>query len=227
MQLDSESENDGDPRYHIPKGIPLITPERAAKGDVFTGPDCNDCSTTGKDKITKLPCKTCKGRGWVGSINAATVDNAHIRFAQVQVRNILNYLWEQEIITDDQNTDGHLFAAWRDQHRLAMGLQSPIMVDILEPHSIKLRAYGFVLLIRRLSHYDVKAISKAIDVLANSSTQQDALRESRQYHIAFTNLARVIIPIKQQVAYLEGLSDEDRRQLSDDKLKKLLAELNQ
>jgi hypothetical protein len=222
-----ESESEGDPRYHLPLGTPIITPQRAAKGDVFTGPNCTDCNTTGKDKMTKLPCRTCKGRGWVGSINAATMDSSDIRFAQVQVRNILNYLWGEEIITDDQNTDGHTFQAWRNQHRVALGLERPISNEETDPAALKLRAYGFVLLLRRLTAHDAKAINMSLDVFANHATQMDARREERQYRSAFTNLSMVIGPIKEQISYLEGASDEERQSMADEHLKKLLAQIHE
>ncbi len=224
MQHETYDDN-GDPRYHLPRDVPLLTPERASKGDVLTGPDCGDCGATGKDKATKMTCRACRGKGWVGSINVATMDNADIRFAQVQVRNILNYLWGAGIITDDEHTDGHTFQAWRDQHRVALGLQRPVSYESDEPLVLKLRAYGFVLLLKKLNHYDVKAINKAIDVFVNQATELDARREERPYRRAFGNLARVIAPVREQVAYLENLSEEERDLLADERLKILLASI--
>jgi hypothetical protein len=218
----TDIESEGDPRYHLPPNTPIITPERAAKGDVFTGPNCSDCNTTGKDKITKLPCRTCKGRGWVGSINAATMESSDIRFAQVQVRNILNFLWNAGIITDDEHDDGHTFQAWRDQHRVALGLERPVSNTLEEPATLKLRAYGFILLLRKLNAYDAKAINKSLDVFANCGTEQDARREERPYRMAFTNLSKAIVPIKEKISYLERASDEERAALADEQLKMLL-----
>jgi hypothetical protein len=238
-----ESESDGDPRYHLPAGTPLITPERASKGDVFTGPPCKDCDSSGKSKDkgaahTAL-CRSCRGKGWVGSSNAEEyvvtstdngssqwVENSSIRFAQVQVRNILNFLWTAGIITDEENDHGHTFQAWRDQHRVALGLERPISNELDEPVTLKLRAYGFVLLLRRMSEYDSKAINKSLDVLANRGTELEAKREERPYRAAFMNLSKAIVPIKEKISYLEKASEEERNLLADEQLKKFLDDIH-
>jgi len=225
MQHDAEQQIDKS--QWLPDGEPLITPERAAKGDVFTGPDCSDCGATGKDKMTKLTCKTCRGKGWVGSTNAATIDAADIRFAQVRIRDILSYLRTAEIITDDQYTDGKTFQAWRDQHRVALGLERPVSNGMDEPAVLKLRAYGFVLLLKKLEVNDVKAINKALDLTATHGTERDANREKEVYRTAFISLSRVIIPIREHIAYLENASEEERNALACEQLKKLLAVISE
>ena len=216
---------EGDKRYHLPQDAPLITPERAAKGDVLTGPPCQECKSTGKVKSSlgqAAICPKCRGRGWLGSVNAATIAADHIRFAQVQVVNILNFLWEREIITDDQHNEGHAFEAWRNQHRVALGLQKAISGEMEETLQVKLRAYGFVLLIRRLSAPDVKAISKALDTSANYATRAEAIREQGAYIRAFANLGREIIPVRERITYLERASEVERNHISDEQLKILL-----
>ncbi len=220
-------ESEGDPRYHLPAGMPIITPERAAKGDVLTGPPCPDCGATDKVKqqLGHQPaiCRACRGRGWIGSVNAATIAADHIRHAQVQVRNILNYIWEEQIISDDEHDAGHTFEAWRNQHRVALGLQKAVSGDLDDTLQVKLRAYGFVLLIRRLAVNDVKAIGKSLDVSANHSTQAEALRERGAYARAFGRLSNEIIPVRERITYLERASEEERNHISDEQMKILLA----
>ena len=220
-------ESEGDPRYYRDPTQPLITPERAAKGDVLTGPPCPDCGGSGKVKAQlghqAAICRACRGRGWIGTINAASIAASEIRFAQVQVRNILNYLWEEEIISDDEHDAGHTFEAWRNQHRVSLGLQKSISGDHEETFRVKLRAYGFVLLIRRLSAPDVKAINKSLDVSANFATQAEALREQRAYRAAYRNLTGAVIPIRERISYLESASQEERDYFSAEQMKNLLA----
>ncbi len=219
---------DGDPRYQLPAGLPIITPERAAKGDVLTGPPCPDCKSTGKVKSLlgqAVTCPACRGRGWIGSVNAATIAADDIRFAQVQVLNIMNFLWEREIISDDQHNEGHAFEAWRNQHRVALGLQKPVSGDLDETFQVKLRAYGFVLLIRRLSAPDLKAIGKSLDTFANYATRAEAIREQGAYIRAFSHLAREIVPVRERISYLERASEEERNEISDEQMKILLEEL--
>ncbi len=219
-------ETDGDPRYQLPAGLSIVTPERAAKGDVFTGPPCSDCKATGKAKSPlgqAATCPTCRGRGWLRSVNAATIATDHIRYAQVQVVNIMNYLWDKEIISDNQHTDGHAFEAWRNQHRVALGLQKSVSGELDETFQVKLRAYGFILLIRRLSAPDVKAINKSLDTSANYATRAEAIQEQGAYIRAFSHLAREIIPVRERITYLERASEGERNHISDEQMKILLA----
>ncbi len=178
---------------------------------------------TGRNE-SRGACKECSGKGRVGIRNAALIPED--KLSQVQVRNILNFLWNAEIISDDEHTDGHTFKAWRDQHRVSLGLEKPVSNELDEPLSLKLRAYGYVLLLKKLSVNDVKAINKSIDVFANYATQSEAFRERKPYEAAFKNLAIVIIPIREQISYLESISEEERALLVDEQLKKLLAQIN-
>lgn len=219
-------ENDGDD--HIDKSCwlgpnePIITPERAQKGDVFTGPTCDDCHGSGKNDEYNSPCRACHGKGWMGTVNAQILNVSDIHFAQIQIRNILNFLWEKDAITDDHHDHGHLFKAWRDQHRVAMGQERAISGESSESTGIKLRAYGFILLVKRLSIYDYKAIESSIEIFSNQHTQAFALRDRKIYRQAFDRLSQVIIPIREHIAALEALSDEDRAMLSDERLKKFI-----
>lgn len=221
MQHDTIGDDHIDRSQWLPDGEPLITPERAAKGDVLTGNPCTACDMTGRD-ANRGVCRECSGKGRVGIRNAAGADLSEIRFAQIQVRSILNFLWNAEIISDDEHIDGHTFEAWRNQHRVAMGLQKAISNDSDEPLALKLRAYGYVLLLKKLSVYDVKAVNKAIDVSSTFATEQEAIREKKPYQDAFRNLAKAIIPIREQITYLESASEEDRELLANGQLKILL-----
>lgn len=209
---------------------PIITPERAKKGDLFTGPLCEDCRGSGKNHSDhadhQVTCRACRGKGWIGTVNMATLTDKQIsdtRFAQMQVRNILNFLWERGIITDLQHDDGCTFEAWRNQHRVALGLQRSVSTETAESTSVKLRAYGFVLIIKKLSVYDHHAIDNSLSIFANHYTETLARRDFPVYQRAFSRLAKILPPIREQIAYLESLSDEEREAMAEGVLKILLA----
>ena len=201
---------------------PMIKPERAQHGDVIIPIECEECSGRGKDEYTKQNCRKCYGKGRYGERNAIDVAAGDIRFAQIQVRNILNYLWNSEFITDENHDDGHTFNAWRDQHRVAMGQQKAISGETTSTTSTKLRAYGYVLIVKRLSVYDYNAVSKSIETFDSTFTRIMAERERKIYARAFAALTTAFKPIREQVAYLEGLTDEARDELSEGRLKSFL-----
>lgn len=223
-------ETEGDPRYHLPPGSGLITPERAAKGDVLTGPPCPDCKATGKIKaqvgLQPASCPTCRGRGWIGSVNAAGIDTDHIRFAQIHERNLLNSLWEAGHVTDQQHHDCQTFEIWRDMHRVQMGLQRPVSSGSDEALGVRLRAYGYILLVRRMSRYDNDALETMLTPMLMSWMEWIARNRLEKYVAALDRLSRILPPVKDQVAYLEGLSDEQREELSQAGIKKCLEVIN-
>jgi RecJ-like exonuclease len=228
--LDSMNDDHIDKSHWVEwsKDTPLINKHRAAHGDIITGTPCPECDMTGRNENRGV-CKECSGKGRIGIRNASGVSEnelSEIRFAQIQVKSILNFLWNSEIISDDEHSDGHTYKAWRDQHNVAMGLEKAISNEFESPMTLKLRAHGYILLLKRLSVHDIKAINKAIDVRANHSTERDAIREQRPYRTAFANLARVIIPIKERISYLEGISEDERNMLSDDNMKLLLVDIH-
>jgi hypothetical protein len=151
-------------------------------------------------------------------------DSSEIKFAQAQVRNIINFLWEREIITTEQHAAGQTFWAWRNQHRVAMGQQRSI-TDGTPPESfgVKLRAYGYVLLLKRLSTPDYNAIDQSIETFETEHWRYFALRDAAIYRRAFIRLADILPAIKDRIAYLEGLAEDERQFLSDEALKNFLA----
>ena len=217
MQDDTGYE--GDPRYYLPPGEPIITPHRARKGDVFTGPNCNDCDATGKDRITKLPCKTCKGKGWVGSINASTVENSEIHYAQIREVNLLHFLWNLKHITDQQHHDGLTFQVWRDMHRAQMGLEKPVSSGGNEVLGVRLRAYGYILIIQRLNRHDHSAVESSLQPMVMSWAEWLARNRIDRIITALDRLSRLLPPIKDQITHLESLSEDDRQLLSESKMK--------
>lgn len=206
------------------KNDPMLKPERAAKGDVVTGPDCGDCGATGKDKMTKTACRACKGRGWVGTINAAMLDSADVRFAQVHEVNLLNRLWSSGQITDQQHHDGQTFRIWRDMHRVQMGTEKPVcaLPEGDEVFGVRLRAYGYILLIRKLNRFDLAAVETSLIPMTMSWADWVARNRLERYVTAFGRLSGLLPAVRDQIAYLESLSDEQRDESCKDGIKKLL-----
>jgi hypothetical protein len=179
------------------KDYPLITPERKAKGDMRIEYDIDEET------------------GEIGQIN----------FAQAQVRNILNWLWNNDAITDQQHHDGKTFQIWRDMHHVQLGLLRPVTSGGTEPIGRRLRAYGYVLITKRLHVYDLKAINQSVDVFSNPHTTELARRDKKIYQRAFMNLSAAIMPIHEQIRYLEGLSDRELEAMSEENLKNYVAGL--
>lgn len=204
---------------------PMVKPERIAKGDIITGKQCDDCETKGRGK-DGLPCKTCKGKGWFGITNAINVELDDIRFAQAQVRNIINYLWETEIITHDQNDAGHTFQAWRAQHRVSLGIQAPISAGISEASLSKMRAYGYVLLLQRISRYDQQYVEFCVDTFSTYYTQQLAIERGPKIRAALERLHQALMPIRERILAMEQLPPEELQALSEDNLKKMIAKIS-
>lgn len=192
-----DEEQNIDQSVWLKRGEPLLTPERIAKGDM---------------RIER-------------EINEETGELGQIRYAQAIIRNIMNWLWENDHITHDQHDAGNVFWAWRNQHRVAMGQQKAISSDLSESTGIKLRAYGYVLIAKRLSRYDYDAIDKAIETFENEFTRSFALRNMLAYQRAFKRLEDILPRVKDQISYLEGLSDQEREELSEEGLKKFLEQI--
>lgn len=214
-----------DKSAYLPDGEPLLTPERAAKGDVFTGPSCAACNGSGKSREWNAPCRECRGKGWIGTVNAALLKAEDIHFAQVQVRNILNFLWEKDILTDQQHHDGQTFEVWRDMHRVALGQMRSVSSGEEEVPGVRLRAYGFVLLLKRLNRYDCRSIEMAVDTVATEHNEFFAYRDRATYRRSFIALSAAILPIHEHIRHLESLADDDRNALSEERMKIFLAEI--
>lgn len=150
-------------------------------------------------------------------------ETGNIREAQATIKNVLNYLWEAGFIDDKQHDEAVTYQIWRDMHQAAMGLRKSISSGDAESFGVKLRAYGYVLLTQRLSRYDQRAIELSVETLASGYTEYLAKKQRQIYRAALDRLALALVPIREQITYLERLSDADREALAEERLKKLLA----
>ena len=215
-----------DTSCHLPPGEPIMTPERAAKRDIISRKPCDKCDGNGREAYTNKPCDECRGSGWKGIKNASEIapeNLSEVEYAQAVVRNILNYIWQKNYITQEHYDAAHIFEAWRNQHRVARGERRPTSNDIANPSGVKLRAHGYVLLTQRLRRNDHLAIDNTIEITSNEHTRNLADRNSKLYRGIFDRLCIVLSPIKEQIDYLESLSEEQRDFLSEEKMKIVIA----
>jgi len=202
----------------LPVGEPIITPERRHKGDMTIDIECADCDSTGN--VQGVHCRACRGKGRVPQRieDAATQE---IRYAQSHVRNILNYLWNNGDLTDQQAHDGKTYEIWKSLSDANFGLRKKATAE--GDGGTGVSEYGFVLLIRALGLRDCKIVESAIFTVATEHSRFVAARNKHQYQAAFERLSAIILQVREQIAAISG------QELCDEylaiKFKKLLASL--
>lgn len=162
-----------------------------------------------------------------GDMNIEYDKDGQHRWAQIHVKNILNYIWHQEVITDQQHHDGCTFEIWRNMHRVATGHQRAVSTgENPESTGLRLNAYGYVCLLKRLPVNDSAQIQNCIDVQANEHTKWVAMRSASAFSALFQRLEIIIAPVIQHIRALEALSDYDREQFHLENLQKYLKGIN-
>lgn len=191
--IDTDSDDHIDRSCWLPPGEPIITAQRASKGDM---------------RIERR-------------------DDGEINYARAHIRNILNYLWQSEIITADQHDAAWTFKAWREQHQLSLGLlrHSDGADGTPDSFGVKLRAHGYILIVRRLSVDDCVTINNAIDTTQDAHSRFLAARYKKNYERAMQNLENVLVPVRERISALESLSEEDRNEVEDKALRNFLDEV--
>lgn len=98
--------------------------------------------------------------------------DGHVRFAQSRVVNILNFLYEIDVIDDQQMFDANTYEIWRGLFRVFTGTgtgtpcYSPTARD---KNGSGLREYGYVLVLKRLHRRDQQIMDYAIDAFATQA----------------------------------------------------------
>jgi hypothetical protein len=185
-----------DASQFLPRGTPIITPEREAKGDIQT----------------------------VRSIDQETGVTGDILSAQVQVRNILNFLWNAEIITDDQAHAGQIFQIWRDIHNAAMGFKKSTGSGAKGSRSdTRMEEHGYILLVQRLSRNDLSLIGSAIDTYETEFTRYMAINRKEMYRGALERLSLALLHIRDRLKALEDMPEDERIAHTEENLKLFVA----
>lgn len=77
---------------------PVINEFRARQPDMLIEMDCPECSGAGMTGTKR--CMTCKGNKRIPDTRWPRGEASDIQYARLQVRNILNYLWEIDVLND-------------------------------------------------------------------------------------------------------------------------------
>ncbi|MEZ5691180.1 MAG: hypothetical protein R3D71_05910 [Rickettsiales bacterium] len=160
-----------------------------------------------------------------GDLRVSYNDSGQMQEAQATVKNILNWFWENDYITHEQHDDACTFQIWRDMHQVSMGVRKPVSSGEVESLGVKLRAYGFVLLLKKLSRHNVKAIEYVLENFASEHNIFFAKRDRRVYQSVLQDLSEKIIPVREQIKYLESLDESEREKLYEENLQKLVAQI--
>jgi hypothetical protein len=157
-----------------------------------------------------------------GDIAVGYNDNGQLVEAKAVVNNILKYLWDEEYITDQQHHDACTLQIWRDMHQTQMGTRKATSSGCEEEIGIRLRAHGYILLLKRLSLNHQKVIELALETKSTDHTRFVARNNKRAYQIAMERLSTILPIVKEQITYLEGLDEVQSNELSEENLKKLV-----
>lgn len=154
-------------------------------------------------------------------------DRGGVEYHAIAAERLVDYLRRANIINAASYEDARVFKAWRDQHRAALGQQQAVSTESSTSIYVKLRAYGFILILRRLAYYDERLISKSIEYPSTTSTQKEAKLSAEIYRRAFLKLRKAFDPIREQIAYLESLDDATRDEREKEALKIFLDKLKE
>ena len=152
-------------------------------------------------------------------------DTGHIREARAVAKNILSLLLELKVIDDQQHHDAGTYQIWRDMHQASMGLRRPVSSGNQEAIGVRLRAYGYVLITQRLEHFHTKTIDHVLETMKSTNDDFSEINHRQRYRQAFEALSMALPPIREQITYLEGLSEADRNEMSEERLKKLVEQI--
>ncbi|OJW21183.1 MAG: hypothetical protein BGO49_24530 [Planctomycetales bacterium 71-10] len=188
-----------------PANQPIVTPERAAKGDLVYNTPCSECNGRGSfpDPYGRgiVPCRTCHGRGTNQVIGDIALQ--HVRFAQAQVQNVMNWLWERGTLDDQHLHDGQTYEQWQMVQQARLGLRRKVAASGEATDGDDLRERGFTLLLIRVPARHQKWIDHAVHTNAASGhVRFIAQRNCRFYREAFDCLSGKLPPIMEELKAL-------------------------
>jgi hypothetical protein len=173
-------------------GDPVVSEFRRQHGDLQFTKDCMQCNGRGKSDnphgLGVIPCDGCGGRGRIHE--AEDVKLKDIRFAQVQVRNVMNYLADSFDQTgnpwlDEQNIhDGQTYERWQAifQAKTAGVRCNHLYYVGGEAEGEGISEKGFSLILMRLPVQYQRAIESAIHTLADTGHARFLARRNAKYY---------------------------------------------
>lgn len=185
---------------------PLVTAERAAKGDLSYTRNCEKCQGRGTRKADMgtgaVSCADCKGRGRVHE--RPDVPLEQVRFAQVQVRSIVNHLWQNGELNDQHHHDAQTYELWQTIFRARSGYRNNPVYE-LELLGMRqavsadgLNVDDFVSLIRRLQHERCRIIEMAIYTQMTEHFEWMLKRGVAGYRSVFDTLSWIMKQLREE-----------------------------
>lgn len=206
----TEIEYDGDPSLQLRPGESILTPERARMPDIVIEVPCPDCD--GKGLVAERRCVTCDGRRRVVDRNRDPADDQlpPVQFAQVQVRNVMNYMREKGFLTAQHVHCGQIFELWRICANSALGYRNnPIYAgEVIREAKRAVEAEGlepgdYEKLMAELTVPEAKTIIFAIESMATTHNRWLAERYHAHYRKAFDKLADIMNRLRDEAEHRE------------------------
>lgn len=223
------SDDDINPQEWLPDDVPIINKHRLSQPDMAIDLACRFCGGSGQ--TDKHRCRNCKGKGRVLSrdgVEEIIADEkmlSDVRFAQAQVRNILNYLYQKKIITEQNVHDGRTFEIWKEIHDSSFSMRKKSYYGALraELAAEGLSEMGYVLILKKLSVYHHNAISMAISTIQSPWECERAVLYANTYKSAFVRLTELIPEIQEELQKYSEMTTEQKEHLKRTRLEELLA----
>ena len=142
--------------------------------------------------------------------------DGRIGFAQVRVLNVMNFLYDADLLTDDEWASGLTFELWRDVARTAMGAVKGAFAFSAaggRGEGRGMREYGYILILRRMHPSNMGVVHAALDTIASTFHKDLARRQAKYYQRAFGSLNDLMPKIYGEIdavkERLENCSDDE------------------
>jgi hypothetical protein len=204
---------------------PMIKPERLAKGDWSFTRDCELCKGRGtqphESGFGTVPCPGCYGRG--KTHDAPDTPIHEVRYAQAQVQNVLNWLYERDLLTDQHVFDGQTYEIWREvyQARRTMRRKDPLYSVRGYEETEAQCEYGYSLLLVRLPVRHHRTVEYAVATFATSHARQVAQRSQKSILHAFEALSRMMPDVREEVKRLRERDPVQAKEEAEFRLRRL------
>lgn len=185
----------------LPDGAEVVNEYRLAKPDISIDRLCDSCKGSGEAESSQ--CRKCNGRGrTVSGWRGNEIDPpSGIKWAKVTQKNILIFLHEKHLITDQHAHDARTYEIWYEIFKATATMGKKPMYGSArgELTNEGLSEYGFVLLIEvmPLVYHDI--IKYMIYTLQTDSSRSAARLHQKTYRVALDSLGDKIQTIRDRL----------------------------
>lgn len=204
---------------------PMIKPERLAKGDWSFTRDCEACKGRGtqphESGFGTFPCPNCQGRG--KTHDAPDTPIHEVRYAQAHVQNILNWLHERGLLSDQHVFDGQSFEIWQDvyQARRTMRRKDPLYTVRGYEENEDQCEYGYTLILARMPVRHQRVVEATIRTFATGHQRQMAHDRRHSIVRAFDTLTHLMPGIRDEIKRLKERDEVQAAEEAEYRLKRL------